>query len=123
MSENTEGLTPREVQLCRDSFVAGIVANRGGDEVRHWMFQLAADRYPMPMVEVPRVVRDRNDVVDWRVIGDEIEWKMADAFTPRWNRIEPGSIGAPVLSVHRVRILADLLANPTHRVPADEVTP
>jgi hypothetical protein len=118
MSENTEGLTPREVRLCRDSWAAGAQYGNIAMLTPPITFvNEAARRYPMPTVEVPRVVevaesRNASRVHRFRIV-DGVMQTMVPGCT-RWEQYD---------HEREAVALADLLATPTHRVPADEATP
>ncbi len=110
---------------------AMIEAKRGGFESGvHWFYgrkevvanlgyivdeaPLAAARlYPMPHVSRPRVVTDASKR-EWRVVDGKLEYRGED-HRP-WSNAEGCSF---FITSERVRILADLLANPTELVDAD----
>jgi len=73
----------------------------------------AASRYPLPKVTRARVVQDPHDSsMHWRV-GDE-------RYTPLQFSVNGGSwqygLGSMCATDKRVRVWADLLANPTEEV-------
>lgn len=79
--------------------------------------EMADSRYPLPKVARPRVVKDPHSVSDaeWRVIDGEPEYrsrKHLDGPYRAWSKYEGG---IPFTS-DRVRIIADLLNNPTELV-------
>jgi hypothetical protein len=88
-------------------------------------FSYVAHRFPLPTVTVtrPRVVQDPFNIYrDWRVINGEFETRrrangcgdFKDWHSP--NEFNAGSIPA---TAARVRMWADLLANPTETVEVE----
>lgn len=126
-----DDLTPREVRLCREAFLAGmaVIGSPPADEttvtwadarnlysrtIAEHYERLAAHRFPMPMVEVPRVVRENG--YEFRVFGGRVEWR----YGIRKDREDWYPWNGSNLSLDTLR---DLLALPTEQRPADEVTP
>jgi hypothetical protein len=80
----------------------------------------AAHTYPLPRVTRPRVVRDPHDDYgqEWRVVNGRLEFRppygqWGEAHK-RTDAIYDGSCLFPTLE--RIRMWADLLANPTETV-------
>lgn len=123
MSAETKDLTPREVRLCREAWIEGRAYDTNPLIGRHdptcveciksreLFAREAADRYPMPTVEVPRV----SEIVKngrrhrFRVVDGRIE-TLHDGIA-RWETFETQDVAF---------VLADLIARPTERIPADE---
>ena len=90
-------------------------------EGAHWARNLGSDRtpdeaaahiYPMPTVEVPRVVRSK-DGWEYRLVDGAIQQRLTD-----------GGDWIHALGVlERTHAINNLLANPTERKPVDEVAP
>lgn len=103
-----EPMTRREILIAREAFATG---------ARLWTQHPEAEakrRYPL-LVEKPRVVTDREETLpsarcDWRVIDGALEWRISGVPNPRWYPLTNSSL---FLTADRVRLLADLLANPT----------
>jgi hypothetical protein len=78
--------------------------------------EYAEQRYPLPKVTRPRVVRDRFGE-KWRVAPESgethLEWQDRNNDT-RWEK----KLGNLVVTFDRVALWADLLANPTEEVEA-----
>lgn len=74
--------------------------------------QLKNDLYPLPKVTRPRVVNDPSDsTVEWRFENNAgLVWRAVPGF-PMWNGV---STWYP--KPERVKMWADLLANPTEEV-------
>lgn len=118
------------IRLQRLSFVAGAQAAPHAEwdlETREKRRQrwtvVAAERYPLPKVERPRVVRDRTDSeVSWRIAGGVLQFRVGVA---EWHVMHGHAGGNSrfgtdfTVSLERVAIWADLLANPTELVDAD----
>lgn len=118
MSEKT--YTERELVLAkREAFVAGSEWHASS-----WTGSLAPleanDRYPLPRVTRPRVVRMDRTVPgrEFRVSGGNIESRTIgvglDGQPFRWT-----ALAQITPTPERIRILADLLANPTEEVEDD----
>ena len=99
----------------RAAFVTGVAYSAYRADSSDGSINEAKRRYPLK-VERPRVVRDPDSDGDYefRVATDEIQvrckggaWHGSQYYCPR-------------LSLHRVALLADLLARPTELVDADE---
>jgi hypothetical protein len=75
--------------------------------------------FPLPKVERPRVVRDVEHMnanfnpSEWRFVNGELERR--DLRFDEWASSENA-----VLTVQRIKLLADLLANPTELVEDDD---
>lgn len=79
--------------------------------------RLAADRYPLPSVTRPRVVRDTYSC-EWRAVDGALEWRTVGHIS--WTPPEPsGRVDGMYLYPDRVQLLADLLANPTETVEGE----
>lgn len=107
-------MTVEQVKALREAFVAGVeweVGGRGKYIDTHRAE--AAIRYPMPMVEVPRVWQE-SDNAFYRVRGNEIEYGY---------RNEEGKMVwiESTKTERMVRALVELLDSPTEQLPADEV--
>ena len=110
MSDDLTPKTPREVRMCRDAFAEGVRYAAAPRDIRHYMQGADERRYPMPTVEVPRVVVDASGK-QWRLISGLLQWRE-DAGFP-WRDTDPA--WCPTITVDRVLMLAQLLANPTER--------
>lgn len=112
------------VKALRDAYVAG--GTRGMEtycanletcdlciEKRRTIECEAERRYPMPTVERPRVANYGE--LTYRVIGGLIQCRQRSHLAPN-DWFTSGNETPLILA------LADLLANPTEQVPADEVT-
>lgn len=80
--------------------------------------------YPLPAITRPRIVRAQEDGVlaalEYRVIDGEIEWRRAVSefeLPEEWHSVQQRPLH---LTAFRVRLAADLLANPNETVEADE---
>lgn len=91
------GVVPATPEACQES-------------VR--LLKLAATRYPLPKVTRPRVVETARSGYEWRIVGGALQERRID--TELW-RIAEGWVGDP----ENMRVLADLLANPTEEVDDD----
>jgi hypothetical protein len=130
MSDMTEGngtLTPREVRLCREAVEKAVAAlwpeiKHGCNTTGHtWngSDELAARLYPMPTVEIPRVVREASGIeymVQKRESGSPVAVMRYKHDTFWLSGFPP----AMAITEERAKMWADLFANPTERVPADE---
>lgn len=67
------------------------------------------ERFPLPKVTRPRVVKDSAGY-EWRCNDNHLEWRL----TRDWHRPVDGASWR--LSPDNVRLWADLLANPTEEV-------
>lgn len=77
---------------------------------------LALARYPLPKITQPRVVTDCVQV-QWRVLGSAVQWCARNGGA--WNDVEARGWGNMYLTVERVTLIADLLANPLEEVEAE----
>ena len=104
--------TEREVILCQQAaFEEGCRAVfRHEEGVTSWQGSrtLARKRFPLPKMTRPRVVHDHNDRCDYRAMNGTIErrdewqdWRLVNDTPP---------------TARRVKLWADLLANPTEEV-------
>lgn len=80
----------------------------------------AAEYYPLPKVTRPRVVTDSGAGLiaretSWRVVGGALQWKTGS----EWNNLAGPMNEGMFITAQRVRILADLLANPTEEAEDD----
>ena len=79
----------------------------------------AKSLFELPKVTRPRVVKDAEGV-SWRVSGDTVQWSVGKGcdWAPRdWAPLSNSHIW---LTVERVHLLADLLANPTEEVDDEQ---
>lgn len=73
----------------------------------------ARELYPLPKVKRQRVVNDRAGI-SYRAIDGFIEWQLT---SDKWCRYScHGAV--PIPTSERVKLWADLLANPTEEVDA-----
>ena len=84
--------------------------------MRDLMERAARARYPMPPVEVPRVVEDAAGY-RWRLMGGALQWKRSGEESA-WRNTD--SAWCPSVTVDRVRTLSQLLDSPTVTVFADD---
>jgi len=79
----------------------------------------AETTYPLPRVTRPRVVRDDGwPIVDWQSDGLNLYWRYDGGL---WVRYPQGVIErGPWPTKERVALWADLIANPTETVEADD---
>jgi hypothetical protein len=75
----------------------------------------AEKRYPLPMVTRPRVVTD-SFAIAWRLADGALEFRLSQSAP--W-RVTP-HYGPMGVTVERIRLWADLLANPTEQVEDEE---
>lgn len=73
----------------------------------------AQRRYPLPKVTRPREKKDCAGV-RWRALGSTVQWCLYP--DGNWNDVDTRGCGAMYLTVERVILIADLLANPTEEV-------
>lgn len=76
----------------------------------------AAERYPLPTITRPRVVRDpRSKGYEWQCVGGALQWRYPDTMES-WSSWDSGGayIWTPVPD--RVKLWADLLQNPLEEV-------
>jgi hypothetical protein len=127
---DTDDLTPREVRLCREAVERTVneiwphVRRAIGSFAWEGSEPLAARLYPMPTVEVPRVVDEPGFAtsykIDTRPDGRRVLFVRSASFTGgEWREV---TYAPHTLDIDRIALIVDLYANPTHRVPADEVT-
>jgi hypothetical protein len=113
-------LTLREVRLCREAYERG--TKWCHVEQPTFLYETVTENakrlYPMPTVEVPRVVEDESGH-RWRLFAGLLQFQRVTDPTDLWFDTHGG--WTPQICVERVLTLSQLLANPTHRVPADEV--
>jgi hypothetical protein len=79
----------------------------------------AARRFPYPTVEVPRVVRD-DEGIHWKVDGNCLSWSYDGQ---SWGGVGFDNTTRRIgqyITVDRVRLIADILANPTETREATE---
>lgn len=81
-------------------------------------YQAAARHFPLPTVTRPRVVRDSYNA--------DREWKFVDGklltrthWEPKWRDANTGPDRMPGWTPERVKLLAELIANPNETVPDD----
>lgn len=84
----------------------------------------AKSRYPLPPRSRPRVVRDdggKYGATEWKCVDGRLYWRVAAHRPNQWNDVEADNgAGGMFIRPERVKLLADLLANPTETVPDDE---
>jgi hypothetical protein len=77
-----------------------------------------AAMFPLPTMERPRVAVDPHDAGTWWSVRDgALCVKSRGVVTSHWSRV---ALGGFQPTPARVALWADLFANPTERVPADE---
>lgn len=120
MSDHTKMVSERDAVIReRKAFQHGA---EHGKEYRTDSFASAAKSfYPLPKMTRPRVVRENG-------IGGEYEWRAVDGVIEcrnvtggsaltKWRTNDGTSASFGMfISARRVRLLADLLANPTEEV-------
>ena len=109
-------MTRREIEIARYAFERGCIAwQRTTDLDPSWpgIVKAAADTFPLPTVTRPRVVHDDVDKCEYRAVGGMIQRR------DEWQ--EWYVVNDTALSERRIRLWADLLANPTEE--CEEVTP
>jgi hypothetical protein len=115
MSADEKPTTAREVRLCRKAYVLGWVEQQTSGINAD---QSAARRYPLPTVEVPRVL----DVIDR--YGQVHRFRTANGRLERLSNDGSGW-GVPASSIGQfspaaLNVLIDLYDNPTERVEVSE---
>ena len=114
---NTQREEVAAITARRHAFVDGAVwaiSLRGVDPPTAPKME-AMKRYPMPTVEVPRVVNDPTlKDYEWSVSNGIVRWRDRNG-SGDWS-IAPEA----VVTVDRVKLWADLIANPTERRQVDE---
>lgn len=85
-----------------------------------YVHEQAADRYPLPTITRPRVVKDAADPsVEFCFVDGVLQYR---ADSGSWWRLVPDDGRVPTTifypTAERVRLWADLLANPTEEVTA-----
>lgn len=112
-----EDYSRREIFIARQAFADGVCARPVLGDAWYGAEAEAAKRYPLPMVTRPRVVKDETGPAGtyyWRVDRGVLQHTTSlDA--GMW---EPLAIGM-YITVPRVHLLAELLANPTETVEAE----
>lgn len=78
----------------------------------------AAATFPMPTVEVPRVVEDASGV-RWSVRDTCLSWSYDGRQWSGFGTDDPTRGVGHWLTIERALLVADLLATPTRTVPAD----
>lgn len=111
------------VAVLREAFIAG--ANRlyleatdsfKMDDANARIIETAARaRYPMPIVEIPRVVED-SDGFTWRIVNGRFECRLPGQTV--WGILNEDVFASVTLD--RVRLLPLLLQEPTIKVYADD---
>ena len=112
---NTHNEEVARVKALRIAFMDGVrYASGQTDLAYHYKAADAANnRYPMPTVDVRRVVKDPEDPrCDWRYRDDGLEARdhKGDWIERPYTAVTP----------ERVAMWADLIANPTERRQVDE---
>lgn len=109
--------TERETQLARKAWQDGLnwLANNQTatlGEVRDEKNRL----YPLPRTPRPRVINDPCSMSEWTWRDGEAVWrhKLTRGDLTNWHT--PGQNEHLVLNADRIKLLADLLANPTEAV-------
>jgi hypothetical protein len=114
-----EPLTKREVLIAREAYVQGIARGYGSYIPFDKAKGIAAERYPLPQITRPRVVKDPDKEFSqlWRCVDGVIEhdgamssWRSAFGKGP----LHPSLLVWP--TVERIKLWADLLARPTEEV-------
>ena len=113
---NTQREEVAAITARRHAFVDGAVwaiSLRGFDPPTAPKME-AMKRYPMPTVEVPRVVRDPDAPEhEWCFVGDAFLFRVKG--DSQWDQQPLAGI-----SPERVAMWADLIANPTERRQVDK---
>ena len=103
-------------------------ATRSDGEIRERL----AEEYPLPTVTRPRVVPcPTNPRREFRVVNGDLETRIKPSYVAsfdggracEWGRVTDSEVESVPANADRVRVWADLFANPTEKVPADEVSP
>jgi hypothetical protein len=108
----------RERKAAEDAFLAGThttfsCSGAARDYARQW----AVDAHPLPKVTRPRVVRDPHDMNGrWAWYPTLNEFAYAHPEISDGDFYGPAVYGPIPVTSERVRIWADLLANPTEDV-------
>lgn len=104
----------RERAAARKALAYFDGTGRGADRAQ----QLAAEWFPLPKIRRPRIVSDpgvRGGGVRWRLMNGQLQWNSHS----QWNSLNDARNRGMFITAERVRVLADLLANPTEEVSDD----
>jgi hypothetical protein len=117
MSGGEKKYTERDLVMAqREAFARGGYLLRDPFTPRDEWRRRAEREYPLPRVTRARVVRDTAGIA-WRVVDGRLEFDRGD------ERLEPSQqwattdwYGTLRIGAERIRLWADLLANPTEEV-------
>lgn len=114
-------VTEREAVLReREAYRAGIAAERAVvcERMRIGKPMPAAERYPLPKVTRPRVVRERDGEVEWTLIGGQLHWRWTREGNAPWMAGPRGVVMGDVTPA-MARAWDDLFTTPTETVDDD----
>lgn len=102
----------------RAAFEHGFRLARGGVGLVLYAPHEAARVYPLPKVTRPRVLKDPEGNYEYRITGDgEVQFRHTSDIG-EWIDLTGAPMWVGNMTVARVRVWADLLANPTEEVEA-----
>jgi hypothetical protein len=122
--DQTTALAVKHIKALREAFVAGAVYGAHGNP--RGPHRIARDeatlRYPLPTVEVPRVVAEKDYGVsykiDKRTDGLRVLFVKQQTITGGiWKEL---TLAPHTMDMGRLALIADLFTNPTERIEATE---
>jgi hypothetical protein len=94
----------------RNAFVAGVYHGRACGIAN--LHTYADSTFPLPKIIRPRIVKDPNIIGEWRCVDGELQVRYGPM--QPWSAVDYAGV-----TTARVRLWADLLANPTETVDDD----